>query len=86
MVIIHRYGLDLKLPHDSVVWEDAANLRHATGRIQKLTSSPTNHVARLAVVGYKHEGLFFPNHGYHEVSPMSMLKVSTVSFLTNVLI
>jgi uncharacterized protein involved in propanediol utilization len=59
------WGLDLRLPHDSVIWEDSANLDHATGRLEKTS----NELARIVIVGYKHEGLFFRNHGYFQDNP-----------------
>lgn len=55
-------GLDLRLRHDSVIWEDAANVEHATTEVLKSTQS----IARISIVGYKHEHLFFAHHGYHE--------------------
>lgn len=72
MFLCRIWGLDLRLPHNSVIFEDAAKLHHATTEVEKCTSA----VARVAVVGYKHEHLFFPNHGYQQKSSGTSIQQS----------
>lgn len=69
MLVPYRtWGLDIRFPHNSFIWGDAAKVDHATSKIRQ-SSDSSPYIARLAIVGYKHEGLFFANQGHYEEFP-----------------